>query len=57
MVKLLKYFLKKLLPNPEYVSDGTIYDNSGYHMVYHNLYEFYDNDYDVHREYDYWDYK
>lgn len=56
MFRLLKFFLKKLFSSDEYVSGDTIYDDSRYRMTFHSYFELYDNWYDLHREYDYWEY-
>lgn len=47
----------KLLQESEYATGETVYDNSKYHMAYHDLYESYGKYYDAHREYEYLDYK
>ncbi len=56
MFRLLKFFLKKFLPSDECVSGDTIYGDSGYRITCHIYFELYDNCYDLHREYDYWEY-
>lgn len=56
MFRLLKFFLKKLFSSDKYVSGDTIYGDSGYRMTCHSYFELYDNWYDLHREYDYWEY-
>lgn len=57
MTKLINFLLKKLFSESEYNNEETIYNNIEYQMGYHDLYEDYNGYYDMHRRYEYWDYK
>lgn len=57
MIKILNFLIMKFYSESKCTNEETIYDNLGYQMEYHDLHECYDGYYDIHRKYEYWDYK